>query len=69
MMSFNVAPFHLIYDLEHTGAVQRHNLNIYELEYFSFMRMTDYPSKLTKVVLPWSLVFMATPAAFFGVLQ
>ena len=68
MTSFNIAPFHL-YDEEYDGTVQRHNSNIsigillvYAYGWLSFQN--------EQILLPWSLVSMATPAFYeYGVPQ
>ena len=44
---FNVTPFHL-YDVEHDGAVQHYNSNIWVGIPFFFMCVDDYPFEMNK---------------------
>ena len=60
MLSFNIAPFHL-YDKEHEW---QYNVipEIYDLEYFYCMCMTDYPFQMNKFcchgpLLLWQLQY------------
>ena len=68
MMLFKIAPFHL-YNEEYNGTAQHHNSNM-SVGILLFYAYGWLALQNEQILLPWSLVSMATPAFYeYGVPQ